>query len=47
MARNFTKMMYGPYFPYNHGKKHPKEEYAQKKYNNTIKNIFKFIFKKK
>lgn len=46
MARNFAKRMYGPYFPYDHGRKHPESEYP-KKNNNIIKNMFKIIFKKK
>lgn len=42
MPRNFTKRIYGPYFPYNHGPGHPSGE--DKKQNLEIK-IEKFWFK--
>jgi len=50
MPRNFAKKMYGPYFPYDHGRKHPNEEYKQKSIEVKIENfIAKIInkFKKK
>jgi hypothetical protein len=29
MPRNFAKRMYGPYFPYDHGRKHPEKDYKE------------------
>lgn len=50
MPRNFAKRIYGPYFPYNHGPKHPSVE--DKKQNLEVKIEMSWlkllsIFKKK
>lgn len=50
MPRNFAKRMYGPYFPYDHGPKHPEEEYKQESLEVKIEKVwYKIIsrFKKK
>lgn len=50
MARNFTKRLYGPYFPYNHGSKHSPVENKTQDLEVKIESVwFKFIsiFKKK
>ena len=49
MPRYHTKRMYGPYFPWDHGSKHPKEEIKQwqKEHHvslfQKIKNVLKRI----
>lgn len=49
MPRYHTKRMYGPYFPWDHGSKHPEKEIKawQKKHHGSllqkIKNILKRI----
>lgn len=50
MPRHFAKKMYGPYFPYDHGRKHPDEEYQQKDLEIKIEKFWNKIisrFKKK
>jgi len=50
MPRHFAKRMYGPYFPYDHGRKHADEEYQQKNLEVKIENFWNKIisrFKKK
>ena len=46
MPRHFAKKMYGPYFPYDHGRKHSAEEYQQAKVE-KFWNRFISKFKKK
>lgn len=50
MPRNFAKKMYGPYFPYDHGRKHRQEEYKDSDLESKIEKFFAKVvnkFKKK
>lgn len=46
MPRNFAKRMYGPYFPYDHGRKHLAEEYKKEDLEIRLEKFFiKFLNK--
>jgi len=46
MPRNFAKKMYGPYFPYDHGRKHTDEEYREKDLEAKIEKLITRIINK-